>query len=98
MNICIQGIGLKPLKGDTKEHCQHGHETKGHFAKGLLESDCPCSMIKEIDNVGLVQKSGKKHVKASIDALVFVKNKAGEQDVLLCEYKERIKTKSAQKE
>ena len=64
----------------------------------LRVSDFSWGKREEVSKVGLVQKSGKPHIKASIDGLVCFLNDLDEQDLLIVEYKARIKPELAQKE
>ena len=99
MNILVRGLSLKPLEGEAKEHCQKGHEMEKHFSKELLNMDgFPWGTIDEIASVGLVQKDGVPQVKSSVDRLVCVTNNNNEKEIMLTEYKARIKPTTASNE
>jgi len=70
-----------------------------HYSKELINmDDFPWGTIDEIDSVGLVKKDGVSHVKSSVDRLVCVTNNNNEKEIMLTEYKARIKPTTASNE
>jgi hypothetical protein len=99
INIVVWSLGLKPLEGKAKENCQKGHEMEPIFSQQLLAAaGCPWGQIEEIDKVGLVQKAGMKHMKESVDRIACMSNNSGDKELLLVEFKARVKPETAQAE
>ena len=99
INIVVRSLGLKPLEGEAKENCQKGHEMEPIFSQQLLAAaGCPWGQIEEIDKVGLVQKAGMKHMKASVDRIACMSNNSGDKELLLVEFKARVKPETARAE
>ncbi len=55
MNIIIQGLALKKLEGDAKDHHKKGHEMESIFSKQLLnEHYFPWGKIDEINQFSFI--------------------------------------------
>ena len=98
INIIIRSIALKPLEGSAKESCQKGHEMESIYSKQLFSGDCPWGVVEEISQVGLAQKIGMKHMKASVDRIVGITNNVGEKHLLLSEFKAHAKPETSRPE
>lgn len=91
--------------GDKRAACEMGHRNEPiilhEFVKevelGLLNRfniDC----VEGIFTTGLVAVKGKEYIKDSIDAVIVVRNKDGEQEIWGCEVKTRTCTNTMSEE
>ncbi len=62
------------------------------------EGKFPYGQLDEISTVGIIAKQGEKYAKSSVDWILGVKCKESKRDLLLLEFKSRVKQKTEQKE